>query len=657
MASRQLLRRSPADAVGVSPDHSSAIVLGVVAAAGLLLVWTWRRRGVDRLVATILALAFVFGMAAQRELGARLQSDGLRYYALLRSLAFDHDVDLTNDYRLLGLDDDRALMTPTVTGYAQSPFSVGPAIAWSPFLLVGHAAAHGLKAAGVAVATDGTSFPYRQAVCIASLFYGLAGLWLCHRLAASFFDCRLAALAALVMGAASFLLWYFVKEPSMSHAVSMCAVAAFLAGWVATRDRRSPVQWAMLGLLAGLAMTVRWQSAVVLVFPAVEWAAAAARARTTRRLGDWRGIVVPGVLFAAGAIVGFLPQMLTWQAIYGAPLAVSPLSPKMLWAHPAITGMLWSSRNGLFATSPITYLGAAGLVLVPRKHRLFGWSAIVVFCAAVYVNACVEDWWAGASYGPRRFDGVIPLLVVGLAAACDALRGLIQKRPMVAVAALLVSLVAWNLTYMAVALTSGFGLSAPRSFGDVSARQATMLHRWMGHPFSYPANLWFSMRNGLSPSRYDILAFEFLSEPDRPYGKVDVGRGDDAYLLDGWYDGEEDPDGTTWRWSAAEAGVLIPLDHAAPLLLQVRAIPFTYDGGPDGSLAATVNGRRFGPVRVSGGGWQRAEIPVEAAAWRPGINRVELLWLSAAIPARVGAGADPRQLGARVDFVRVQVAR
>jgi hypothetical protein len=103
--------------------------------------------------------------------------------------------------------------------------------------------------------------------------------------------------------------------------------------------------------------------------------------------------------------------------------------------------------------------------------------------------------------------------------------------------------------------------------------------------------------------------------------------------------------------------VLIPLDHVAPLLLQVRAIPFTYDGGPDGSLAVKVNGRRFGPVRVSGGGWQRAEIPVEAAAWRPGINRVELLWLSAAIPARVGAGADPRQLGARVDFVRVQVAR
>ena len=134
--------------------------------------------------------------------------------------------------------------------------------------------------------------------------------------------------------------------------------------------------------------------------------------------------------------------------------------------------------------SPITYLGAAGLVLVPRKHRLFGWSAIVVFCAAVYVNACVEDWWAGASYGPRRFDGVIPLLVVGLAATCDALRGLIEKRPMAAVAALLVALVAWNVTYMAVALTNGFGLSAPRSFGDVSARQATALHRWVGHPFS-----------------------------------------------------------------------------------------------------------------------------------------------------------------------------
>ena len=45
----------------------------------------------------VLAALFTLGLALQLQLGARLQSDGFYYFAYLRSIAFDHDVDFTND--------------------------------------------------------------------------------------------------------------------------------------------------------------------------------------------------------------------------------------------------------------------------------------------------------------------------------------------------------------------------------------------------------------------------------------------------------------------------------------------------------------------------------------------------------------------------------
>ena len=206
--SRQLLRRPLGLALGFHSAPSDTHVLGAAAIAVTVLVLAWAGRRVDRLVVLALVVGCLAGLAGQRALGARLGSDGLRYFAFARSIAFDHDVNLMNDYVAIGLGEDRELLTPTRTGYAQSPFSVGPALAWLPAIAVAHGAARALKAAGVAVATDGTSFPYRQAACIASLFYALLGFWFCFRLASLFAGRASAAMATSVMATGSFMVWY-----------------------------------------------------------------------------------------------------------------------------------------------------------------------------------------------------------------------------------------------------------------------------------------------------------------------------------------------------------------------------------------------------------------------------------------------------------------
>jgi hypothetical protein len=69
-----------------------------------------------------------------------------------------------------------------------------------------------------------------------------------------------------------------------------------------------------------------------------------------------------------------------------------------------------------------------------------------------------------------------------------------------------------------------------------------------------------------------------------------------------------------------------------------------------------INGRAFGPFPLSPD-WQRMEFPTGPEAWKAGVNRIELVWPGAAIPAAVGVGGDTRELGGSVDYLRIQVPR
>ena len=98
--------------------------------------------------------------------------------------------------------------------------------------------------------------------------------------------------------------------------------------------------------------------------------------------------VVDGLAFAAAAVAGFLPQLLVWKAIYGRFFAVSPIGPQIRLWHPRLVDILWSSQNGLFATSPVLYVGAIGLLLLWRRDRLLAGCALLALAAMTWFNGC-----------------------------------------------------------------------------------------------------------------------------------------------------------------------------------------------------------------------------------------------------------------------------
>jgi hypothetical protein len=117
--------------------------------------------------------------------------------------------------------------------------------------------------------------------------------------------------AALLLWGATFLHWYMVEQPAYAHASSACAGALALWLWDRGRGQRGAGGYLSLGLVLGLAMSLRWRNAVLLVLPALELIGRLHAERTGPAVLVRGTAFVGGGALAAGALLGALPQLPT----------------------------------------------------------------------------------------------------------------------------------------------------------------------------------------------------------------------------------------------------------------------------------------------------------------------------------------------------------
>src|SRR5260221_13415849 len=121
------------------------------------------------------------------------------------------------------------------------------------------------------------------------------------------------------------MVWYLVKEPSMTHAASMASVAGFTWMWAATSERRTLRAWALLGLVAGFMALIRWQNILFALLPGLDALGLVISGDKNARRDAFAG----SAAFLGCALAGFLPQMLAWNAIYRSFIARSPVGPQI----------------------------------------------------------------------------------------------------------------------------------------------------------------------------------------------------------------------------------------------------------------------------------------------------------------------------------------
>ena len=376
----------------------------------------WWRAAERRPVATLSLVGLIFAvtylvavLGLPAGAGRIINGDAIQYFAWLQSAVVDGDLDFSNDYRQLYASADPAtnvwLRSRTPAGRPPNLMSVGPAILWSPFYVSAR------LAEGVVGPGPQSEALLQASVGVAGIVYATLGACLTFWACALLFPRAAAFWATLVVWLAGPAIYYSLVSPTYSHATSLFAVSLFVYVWLRTRGAPGIGQTILLGALAGLVAMVRWQDALVLLLPVVE-----ALVLVCRRQASVVAVTIRLAVLGLAAGVAFLPQLLAWNAVYGTPLLIPQGAGFMRWTQPAMLSVLFSLKRGLFSWTPALLPAAVGLPLLIRRDRLAGWMILLVLIVAVYVNASVQDWWAGEAFGARRFIGFGVFLALGLAA-------------------------------------------------------------------------------------------------------------------------------------------------------------------------------------------------------------------------------------------------
>lgn len=383
-------------------------------------------------------------------------ADEIEYFSYLRSLAFDRDLDFTNEYAHFHARDPQGLAgfretfldrREPATGRPINFASLGPALLWSPFYLLAHVAVAAARALGAGVAADGFSWPYTAAAAYGSALWGFAGLLLAHDALTrdGAFSVEAATLSVAGVWLATPTLYYLTLAPAFSHACSLFAVSLLVWLWLRAR-RRGPgeaaaplLDWALVGLAGGLCGLVREQDALFLVIPA------AALFRDAGHRRQLLAFATRAAAMGACAALVFLPQLFAYHAINGRFGPSTFVTQKMNFLSPHFLQVLLDPGHGLFVWAPLLLVAAVGLALLVRTRNPVAACLAAGLLLQVWINGAVESWSQAGAFGSRRFVGATPVFAWGLAAI---LTRLLPRLRAAAVAGGLALFVWWNVSLM-----------------------------------------------------------------------------------------------------------------------------------------------------------------------------------------------------------------
>ena len=369
-----------------------------------------------------------------------IRGDGNGYYAWLRSPAIDHDLQFGDEFAHGDPAFLRTVYAPdgsylpgmiTDTGHVRNQWSVGAAILWAPFFLVGHLIVLAGRAVGHQWPEDGWAMPYVWMASFGTAVYASIGLLLSARVARNLFPIGPVVLGTVAVWLASSLPIYQYFLPFMAMACASFVAALLLFVWV--RPGWGIRRWGLLGLLAGFLVTVHPVG--------LAWLALPATSILGLEPGAMRQRVVAVGVAAVGAVLGSLPEFIGKAIVNGSPFDTG-YQAQWSFLHPHMLRVLFGAEHGLLSWTPVLLFALVGLGFTWKRDRRLGIGLVAVFAAMLYlvsVYATAEQ----SSYGNRFFVLFTPGFVVGASALAAAVW---SKRA--AAIGVVAALIIWNSLFM-----------------------------------------------------------------------------------------------------------------------------------------------------------------------------------------------------------------
>ncbi len=409
----------------VSPQHSTTHASEARAPRGWLIA----------LALSGLACAVLWAVTSWGPRSPIVSGDGYYVYLTARSIAFDGDLDLSNQYHSLGdrwglgrwpADDGTRFPPREIFPSAlmalglwlgrlmRAPQGLDPLFACTPIsALLGLTYALSVRLEARA-ATDRNPSAEQEAPLAMSV-----------PVTPSVTAEQLAIVASVLL--ATPLPFYSAVQPAYSHAADafVCTLLVLaICGW-----RRHPQQ-SRSELYLALAMTlcvltrlqnllwIAWPLTVLVLDARAEHRRAAARAAAAMLLGGALGLAPQGALalMHPGSATGPVRWGLDFFDLYDLPRDLATVL---------------MGTNGLLVHSPVVVLALLGLLsaAIPaasskerdeqRSAAIASLATVVVF---VVLMALVRDPDGGASFGARRLCGLTPIWILGISLALDRLR-------------------------------------------------------------------------------------------------------------------------------------------------------------------------------------------------------------------------------------------
>jgi len=452
----------------VSPWHATAIQpalqflvwmgLGSVGLSSL-----WRRVNPTRKTPYIV-LGVVWILSTLLLFTPSISSDGVGYYAYIRSIGIDGDWQFINEFdkTLSPLPSIATFPIYAPTGYMINAWSVGPAIIWAPFWYIAHGVTLLVNLWGGQWPVDGYTIIYKSLTTFSSSIAGLLSLYLMYQLLTRWFTMQIALLTTITLYLGSNWLYYTQVAGSYPHSLTgLFAILMVMSSWkIIDLPIPRTRHWVYFGVSTGALILCYWMNVLIGIYPL---GIVIYKFLPVFRQKNWvlgRAYLYGVLVSVACGIAMLAPQFITWQYLYRSWFTVYIQSGHYTTMNFQFIPYLFGPLYGLLWWTPAYFVAIIGSAWFAIKRPWPGALFLLTIIIFISYNAGIPDWDGSGGFGFRRIMSLMPFFAIGLATILQALQ---RWRLLPAIVAMMMA--GWSIRIMVRYMDFKF-FRAPDNFLD-----------------------------------------------------------------------------------------------------------------------------------------------------------------------------------------------